>query len=430
MASTKVDLAKPDDLAVPDDLTVPDADESIYDAVFWCGYLANVLLVSANALTFRFAEFVAWIGGSEAIAGTIVGVGVIGAVSARLVLGQGIDRYGVRSLWAGGSLLFVLSMSGFVLFGELGPWVYVARVGYAIGIAMMFTCSMVFIQNRVPPHRRTEVIGNFGSSGFLGMVAGAQLSDLILRQFADGHMRYQMLFGSTVLFALGYLTLVLVMTRRTVHARPSETPHAVSLLSRYWPGNVVLVALLMGVVFSATTVFLTRYATHLQLESGFGTFFTGYALSAFGFRIVASRWSRTIGRHRMILLGLGGHFMGFVFLPWVTTGWQFLIPAVCCGFGHALLFPAVVSLGAGAFPQQYRGTGTTLTLGFFDLGMMLSAPILGTVIDAFNGTGYHQMFTLTAATTALVAIIYACTSARNPDEDTLTTTDTLPARTA
>ena len=51
-------------------------------------------------------------------------------------------------------------------------------------LAGMFTCSIVHIQNQVPAERRTEVIGNLGSSGFLGMIVGSLLGvKTVLNEF-------------------------------------------------------------------------------------------------------------------------------------------------------------------------------------------------------------------------------------------------------
>src|SRR5690606_35617317 len=136
-------------------------------------------------------------------------------------------------------------------------------------------------------------------------------------------------------------------------------------------GNVMLVAFAMGLMVAVTTVFLTRFATHREL-SGLGSFFLAYAGSAFTFRLISRGWSRTVGRHRMILMGLAGHAVAMFLLPFVTNEWFFMVPAACGGFGHALLFPAVVSLGSEAFPREYRGTGTTIVMGFFDVGTFVS----------------------------------------------------------
>eukprot|EP00913_Durusdinium_trenchii_P022849 g21453.t1 len=395
-----------------------DPPPSVYNTTFWLAYVANLMLVTAAALTFRFAELVAYLGGTEQLAGTIVGVGMTVAILARFVVGQAIDHYGVRKLWLGGSALFVLSCSVFLLCRELSPLIYVARAGFAVSIACMFTCSIVHIQNQVPAVRRTAVIGNLGSSGFLGMIIGSQAGDAIFAAFPAGRAQFVALFSGTVVLGTLYLLLVAWLTRKDIHPRPKSTPPAHRLLRKYWPGNVVFVAIMMGVSLTVTTVFLTRFATHLGLKNGVGTFFTGYALFAFIFRLSTRNWSYSIGRHRMILLGLAGHGLGHALLPMVTTEWHFLIPAVICGFGHALLFPAVVSLGAGRFPQHYRGTGTTLVLGFVDLGSALSAPILGGVIDYFDHVGFAPMFYTSTITAFTIAVIYRLTAARLPDVDT------------
>lgn len=399
-----------------------DASE-VYNRVFWLAWAANLSLVTANALTFRFAELVSHIGGTEDDAGSIVSVGVIGALCVRMVLGQGIDTYGVRRLWSAASLIFIASSGAFLLCTELNWIIYVARIGFAAGLAGMFTCSIVHIQNRVPAERRTEVIGSLGSSGFVGMILGTQLGDLIFNHSPDGDPRYAALFGGATCLGVVYLVIVFWITRDGKPQPPQRTPPAHRLVFRYWPGSVTLVALTMGVGFTVITVFLTRYSTHLASigvldRSGIGTFFAGYATSAFIIRIGTRHWSRTVGRHRMILLGLAGHFVGQCSLPFVQSEWQFLLPAVAMGWGHALLFPAVVSLGAGCYPVRFRGTGTTIVLGFTEVGAMVAGKPLGWIIDHFNnGAGFTQMFFIAAGVSLFTAVVYFFTTARAPDRD-------------
>lgn len=390
---------------------------AVYDSVFWLAYAANLALVTANALTFRFAELVAYLGGTEQVAGTIVGTGVFGALAARFFLGRAIDHYGTRLVWSVHSVLFIASCSVFLWCEHLSWLIYAARIGFAAGLAGMFTCSIVHIQNRVPAERRTEVIGNLGSSGFVGMILGSQAGDWIFNIFPAGRVQFLALFGGTVILGIVYLLLVLFLTRNDNHTRPHFTPPLYQLVFRYWPGNVVLVALMMGISLTVTTVFLTRYATFLGLTNAVGTFFTGYAVSAFVFRLSTRNWSHTLGRHRMILLGLCGHATAHLILPFMKTEWQFLLPALFGGFGHALLFPAVVSKGAGRFPRRYRGSGTTLVLGFVDLGTALFAPVLGGIIDYFDHTGFAEMFFTSAAISLSIAAVYGLTTARKPDID-------------
>ena len=124
----------------------------------------------------------------------------------------------------------------------------------------------------------------------------------------------------------------------------------------------------------------------------------------------------------MIVIGLTGHCVGLALFPSVTTTWHFLLPALACGFAHALLFPAVISTGSGAFPKRYRGTGTTIVLGFIEVGIVLSAPVLGAIIDQFS---FVSMFYTTSTTAALAGIFYcfACARYSKPAEKDLVVTE-------
>ena len=68
----------------------------VYNRLFWLTFAANTVLVLANALTFRFAEFVTFLGGTEQVTGTVISVGVLSAVAVRFRLGQDIDACGTR----------------------------------------------------------------------------------------------------------------------------------------------------------------------------------------------------------------------------------------------------------------------------------------------------------------------------------------------
>ena len=389
-------------------------EEPIYNRLFWLCYLANVVLVTANALTFRFADLITFLGGTEELVGDIVSCGVLVALIARFFLGQGIDRYGVRRLWAISAIIFVIGAGGLAFSKSLGWEIFAFRTFFATGIAGMFTCSVVHIQQRVPHHRRTEVIGSLGSSGFVGMILGTQVSDFMLKWLPPGNEQFYALFGIPAILGVFYFAIVLTVTRNDIHRRPRFTPAAHQLLFRYWPGQVVIIAIMMGLSFTVVSVFLTRFVTQRGL-GGIGTFFAGYAISAFLIRILTRRWGETVGRNKMITFGLMGHAIGHLILPSITREWQLIGPAILCGLGHALLFPAVVSLGTESFPKHYRGTGTTIVLGFFDAGAIIFAPILGSIIDNW---GIVPMFYTSAAVMTLTATVYTVTANHGLSKDT------------
>ncbi len=403
----------------------------VYGREFWMAYVANLAVVTGNALTFRFAELVNLLGGTDADTGWILGAATAVSLGARVWLGQGIDRHGVRIVWTVTSMLYVGGLLLVLFSPSVGGQMLAGQVLYRVALAGIFSCSLVHIQNLVPVERRTEIIGVLGSSGFLGMILGSQLADMLYRFGPPGWGRLALIFAAAACAGALYLVLVTLLTRRDVHRRPRHTPPMWPLLCRYGSRPVLIVAPLMGMGFAVMTTFLTRYATSLHL-AGVGTFFSAYALTAFFVRMWSRGWNRSIGRHGMILMGLTGHAIGLAALVFVHAEWQFVFPAVFAGFGHALLFPAVISLVSGEFPRPFRGTGNTIALGFIDVGGVVSSPIIGMVIDVY---GFVPMLAGTSAVMTAGVAYYAWAThgkidpelSRAPRESKVATTAVRPA---
>src|SRR5258708_35475086 len=147
----------------------------------------------------------------------------------------------------------------------------------------MFSCWIVHIQNQVPAHRRTEVIGSLGSSGFVGTIIGTQLSDLIFKFLpaGDAHFdpRFIAMFGGAAVLGLVHMGIVFWLTRDDSHAAPHAAPGPFRLLFRYSPGPITVVAVAIGAGFVVAAVFLTRVPTALSPRR-IRLFFLRYLLSA------------------------------------------------------------------------------------------------------------------------------------------------------
>ena len=390
--------------------------DSIRHPVFIAAWIANLVIVTANVSTFIFADWIAWLAeGSatgtynEELTGRVIQYGLIASIVSRLFLGQAIDYFGVRRIWLINSVLCLAGLIVFATLTEASWLLFMARIIFAIGIAGMFTSSMFHIQLCADPKRRTEFIGLLGSSGFLGMILGSQVADA-LRHIADGQPQtaFRMIFLFAAAMIVIYIGCIAIATRKD---RPTDRskarPNLLVLMTRYWPGTVMLVAISMGAAFSVPSIYLVRFMKS-EGYGGISLYWSTYAITAFLLRLKTARLSSHIGRHRLILIGLAIQGMGLWAIVPISTGWQATFSAFLCGFGHALLFPSIVSLGAGAFPVEYRGSGTNLTLGFFDCGIALSAPLLGRLIDLpeFEGEGFRPMFAVAGTLPLVVAAIW------------------------
>ncbi len=394
-------------------LTDEEESSVIYNRCFWYAFVANLLLVTANTMTYRFAEFVRHLGGTEEITGQLIAAGLIGSLIWRFFLGQAMDRYGIFAVWTVSTGLYLIGSLLMIFSDEVGPYILVARVLLTIGIASMFAVALSHVQGLAPPNRRTEIIATYGAAGFIGMITGAQLGDLLFSLVPNGSVLYPILFTTTTVLGVGHGVLGAWMTHASPPPPKTKSLPVHRLIRQYWPWRIVSVTFMMGLVLTVTTIFITRYASHLGF-GGVRLFFSAYAITAFTTRIIARQWNRTQGRHRLIVYGLASHALGILLLLQVHQEWQFAFPAICFGFGQALTFPCVVSLGTSAFPEEYRGTGTTLCLAAIDFGTMVTAPAVGWMIDHH---GFTPMLLVTATTVSVVTATYAVRNWKTVDGD-------------
>ena len=386
----------------------------LYDFTFWSVYLANFLLVTANALLFRFGDFVVFLGGTTGTAGKIVSFGMLGSVLLRLTMGRCIDRHGPKHVWMASGLLFIVACLSFIPIQGVGISVYVARLMMSVSLAGMFTCSFVFISAHAPVERRAELIGILGTSGLFGMIIGATISDLLFRYMGTEHPTFSALFILSASIGCVYLVLSWFITRKANPVQPERDGSTLQILTKYWPGSLMLVALTMGFAQTVPQTFLSLFV-HRQGISGIGTFFFCYAITAFAVRVIGRRWPERIGRENAILIGLIATAVSMLLYLPAHSDLTIIAPAMAAGVAHAILFPCTISLGADSFPDRYRGTGMTLMLGMTELGIVFGAHSLGSVVDLW---GFRAMFVCLAFIALSVSIVYAVSIRRHQPIET------------
>ncbi|MHB8970841.1 MAG: MFS transporter [Pirellulaceae bacterium] len=387
-----------------------DATPNIYGPDFWLCYVANAMLMIAVSLMFRYADFVTYLGGSERELGMIVGVGMSGALAARVLLGIGMDRFGPRRIWLLALGIFILATLAHLLITSVhGPAVYLVRILLTIGISGGVGASLTYVSLRVPETRIAEMVGTIGTSGFLGLAIGPVLGDWLFGAGPVSQLQLDRMFALAALAGLVSLAAAVTATRGQVR-RPHRRPYPawIPLVRRYHPGLLLLVALAMGLGTGLPGVFVRAFAAELGLP-GITSYFLVYSAVAFAARIVTRRWPEILGIRRVLLIGLAALAVSMLLYLTVTVSWQLAIPATVAGLGHALLFPAIVAGGALSFPSRYRGLATTLVLGMLDVGNLLGQPAVGFILHYADQGGlpkYPTMFILVAVFLASVATLF------------------------
>jgi len=387
-----------------------------YDRAFWLTYLANTAMMIAISLLFRYADFITFLGGAEYELGWIVGMGMVGSLVMRIAQGVGIDKYGSRAIWMLSAAGFVLACYGHLWVTESNGWgIYALRILYNTSIAGVFGASITYISRRAPVYRMAEVVGTLGTSGFLGMISGAWLGDLIFGAGPIDRAHLNWMFELSGALGIGAFVFAWLATRGTPAPPRRKQPPIFWLVRRYHPGMVLLVGVAMGFGLGLPQTFLRPFALDLGIER-IALFFSIYAPTAFVTRISIRSLPEKIGIRPMILAGIGSLAISMICCLFVRTEWQLAVPAVFLGVAHALLFPSVVAGGSAVFPIRYRGLGTTLVLAMFDLGNLIGAPTAGAILhhaERADLPKYVVMFGTVALLLTSIGIAYAWTSRRS-----------------
>jgi len=388
---------------------------SAYDRPFWLACTSNFLLMVANAVLFRYADFVTLLGGNEFHLGWIVGIGMIGSLFSRLALGSYIDRVGSRPLWLMATALFVVDcFAHLAVTSCTGIAIYLLRILFCSAIAGVYGASMTFITARAPVNRMAEVVAMLGVAGFLGTVVGSILGDILLGSIAIDRAHVMLMFVTAGLTGAASFPLAWAASRH--ERRPASTAHQPvwKVLRQHYSGMVLVVSMAMGMGLTLPNTFLRTYAADLHIPR-IGLFFFIYAVAAIVTRMLARQWYARFGSRRIILGAFLGLVAGQVLFLTVDAEWMLLLPAIGFGATHAMVFPAVVAAGSVSFPSKHRGLATLLVLAAWDIGQLLGAPLAGAVLNYSQSAGlppYPTMFLTIAALLGLTGIWYALASRR------------------
>lgn len=386
-----------------------DGCSRLYGWPFWNTYVACTLVNVAYAILFRYADFVAIVGGTELQLGWIVGVGMVGSVLARFSLGTAIDQRGPRLIW-------LVSLGAFAAccFAHLGVTrcdgvgVYLLRFVYCTSIAGIFGAATTFISGGVSIARMAEIVGIFGTSGFLGMMLGAQVGDLLVGSQTPDRWIVDQMFLVAGALGLGAMPFAWLATRKcSVPVRRDHTS-VLAILRMYQPGFVLAVGVATGAALSLPQTFLRTYAADLNIPR-ISVFFTVVAITAVTTRIVDGPVVGRVGLTRMIFVGIALMALAQILYLLVRREWDLVFPGLSYGVAQAILYPMIAAVGTGTFPIHSRGLGITLVLASFDAGQLIGAPIAGAILhlsELVGLPGYPTLFLAMAAMLTLVGVVY------------------------
>lgn len=326
---------------------------------------------------------------------------VIGAVSPMILLSQPIagrigDRKGRRVLIVAGALIAAVSVAAYALADSL-ELLIAFRLFTGLGEAMLLVGAATMITDLAPEKRRGEALSLYSLGLWGGLALGPILGELVL-----GGDR----FDAVWLLATGFCLVAAAIGMALPETAPvraiGETFAPTRLVhpAAIGPG-VVLALTLLG--FAGLGTFAALYARELGMD-GAGAVFLVFSAVVVATRIIGRQIPDRLGLKRtsgtaLVVISAGLLTIGVWNVPAGLYAGTFVL-----AFGHALAFPALMTLAVNGAPASERSSVVGTFTAFTELGFAVGALTLGAIATA---VGYDGLFIVCAVGPLLGVLLLA-----------------------
>lgn len=310
-------------------------------------------------------------GVAPAMAGLIIGIGIIPSLIATLTAGKLMSRTRPLAVAIAG---FVLMLAGHVALEwvrDMTVPLFIARLVQGAGQGFGVTAMMISCQRRLTDRRMVYFFGMFTSMLSLPNVIGPPIAELYLDRIGT-----EGLFLATGVPILAALAL---LARPIAHETPPATrtasgPGYLALIT--YPGTrlVHLLTVTAGFLWGFVPAFLALLL--LQRDLPAWSFFSVMTVTLFGSRFGLLAGVHALPRHVVVAGGMALYGLAYLLL-WATPSiWATMAAAVAFGLGHSTAFPILSVWASVRFPSAERGRAVALAQLLFSGGSGL-APLAG-----------------------------------------------------
>ena len=326
------------------------------------------------------------LGNGNFAVGVTVGAFALTAVLLRPWVGRMGDIRGRRILIIGGGLIVGFSIAAYALADSLWPLI-VARLFTGVGEAAFYVGVASVINDISPDERRGEALSYFSLALFGGLAIGPLIGESTLEWF--NFTAVWIGAGAASIFA-GLLGIIVKETRpEDAGTGPMKLIHRGAIL----PGLILSTNIWGLATFSA---FIPLYVLQIGM-SGSRFIFALNSAIILAIRLFGARLPDKLGPGKSSRLALINVMLGFLIMFLWSEPIGLILGTVLYSIGHALLFPALMTLAINQAPPAERGAVVGTFTSFFDLSFGIGAASAGAIASL---VGYNGAFGIASGVAA------------------------------
>ncbi len=374
--------------------------------------LSYFLVFSNISLFYLYPIVLEGMGATPEAIGWVMGFFSLATVLTRPLMGKLVGSRGESPVMWMGIIVVLLATIGYLFLESVGLPLFLVRVVHGIGYSAFISGSFSLVATAVSPEKQGEAYGMVGAAIMGAGAIAPPVGEILIR-----HGGVPVLYWTAAACALcACLAVFLAGVKPPPGSRGQQGQKVryVPLLKDL-PFLFLMVSTLLFANCQSTLVnFLALISTREGVGSGrffFVTFFVAIiALLTMG--KVMDRF----GKRLFLRLAYPLFALGLLLIPGFIASWRFLLPAILCGAGMGLLFPAHNALAAGYGTREQKPAAMSFFTSVYDTGFITGAVFSGWIAQVWNLGGLF-IVTGSIAVGGLLIVLFSPireTAMRNP----------------
>jgi MFS family permease len=365
----------------------------------------SITFLAMTAITTQMGTlplYVAALGGSKAVSGSIVGILGISALFFRLPIGILLDRYGRRLLLSIGLGILFLD---FALLNVLQTllMLFCLRLIQGVGNSIQATSAATMAADLIPKDKLSVGLGYFSISQAVPGAIGPLLGLAVVENYG-----FEALFRvALVLTSVAFVLSFFLAAQAPIPLHPGEkaqggTTNALSVLKNRGVTFPSLIMFLICFANSGVIAFIAQYAVEKNI-SGAGYYFTLMTIATVLIRFFFPYVMERVNQSFLIcgsLLSISGSFGLLAFAADLS---HLLLASVLYGIGFASLLPVMNTLVLQSISDQERGRAIAVFSAALDVAYGGGAMLWGLIAGLY---GFPVMYLFCAGFGLTALFVY------------------------
>lgn len=327
--------------------------------------------------------------------GLVTTVFTLGAITIRPFVGYYLMDHKRKKLAIVASIALLIITMLYPLLNTI--WIFLLlRLFHGTAWGVSTTANSTMAVDSIPKARLGEGMGYFSVSTTVGAIVAPSLGILIYSTFSFHTLIWSSAFLS--LFAIIMLSFVHATTPIQNDKQPFRFMEAIFEKEVRFQA-VLTVVTTLG--FGAIITFLVLFGEQKGLQQIF-LFFLINAIVSTLIRPFTGKWFDKHGPWSIIIVSAIFGFLSLIVLSYTTNNFTLIIAAILFGAGYGTVMPCLQTWAVQKVSEAKSGAANATFLSSFDVGVGMSAFILGILAEWIS---IEMIFRLVSLSFLLVALL-------------------------